>query len=100
MAATRPSENLKCERCGLDEPLVVHHRNRDRTNNSPENIEILCANCHYKEHGIGRLNANAARKRAAGAKVEGRKEHQRLESLGLLKMENGIALRKMEFDGP
>jgi hypothetical protein len=43
-----------CERCGFaptdPRQLHVHHRDRDRTNNAPENLETLCANCHALEH--------------------------------------------------
>lgn len=42
-----------CERCGYDvykEILVVHHKDRDRSNNDPTNFEILCPNCHAIEH--------------------------------------------------
>lgn len=41
-----------CEHCGittwLDQPinLEVHHKNGDRTNNSLENLQLLCPNCH------------------------------------------------------
>lgn len=42
----------ECERCHFKkvEILHVHHKNRDRTNNSLENLELLCPNCHYTEH--------------------------------------------------
>lgn len=42
----------KCENCGLEEwlglpiNLEVHHINGDRTNNSFENLQLLCPNCH------------------------------------------------------
>ena len=48
-------ENLKsykCECCGLTTwldspiPLEVHHKDGDRTNNTLENFELLCPNCH------------------------------------------------------
>lgn len=41
-----------CNRCGVDDisVLVVHHIDRDRNNNSPDNLETLCANCHHKIH--------------------------------------------------
>ena len=41
-----------CEHCGitmwLEQPinLEVHHKDGDRTNNSLENLELLCPNCH------------------------------------------------------
>ncbi len=43
----------KCERCGYDECehiLIVHHKDRIRINNEPENLEILCPNCHSFDH--------------------------------------------------
>ena len=30
--------------------LIVHHKDRDRNNSDISNLEILCANCHMKEH--------------------------------------------------
>lgn len=42
-----------CERCGFDKneaAIVVHHKDRDRTNNSIDNLEVLCCNCHAIEH--------------------------------------------------
>jgi predicted HNH restriction endonuclease len=44
---------INCERCGykeVPEILALHHKNRDRTNNTKHNIEILCPNCHTIEH--------------------------------------------------
>jgi 5-methylcytosine-specific restriction endonuclease McrA len=43
----------KCNRCGFAEyPLIlgVHHKDRNRDNNQPKNLEILCPNCHSIEH--------------------------------------------------
>lgn len=44
--------NHECNRCGYSiyEALEVHHIDRDRSNNDPSNLEILCANCHTLEH--------------------------------------------------
>ena len=42
----------RCERCGLttwlDEPipLELHHKDGNRNNNTLENYELLCPNCH------------------------------------------------------
>lgn len=44
---------VHCERCGYDaEPKIlgVHHKDRNRNNNTPENLEMLCPNCHSLEH--------------------------------------------------
>jgi hypothetical protein len=43
----------KCNRCGYEELpgiLRVHHKDRDRSNSDPENLEILCPNCHEIDH--------------------------------------------------
>ena len=45
----------RCNRCDFDryqQILVVHHRDRDRSNNTVENLEILCPNCHAIEHYV------------------------------------------------
>ena len=39
-----------CERCGSTKRLQRHHKKHNPTNNSPDNIEILCGSCHYYEH--------------------------------------------------
>ena len=44
--------NHKCEMCSLDKwreesiPLEIHHKDGNRTNNSLDNLQILCPNCH------------------------------------------------------
>lgn len=49
IAALRGRE---CEKCGLSEwmgepiPLEVHHIDGDRLNNTLENLQLLCHNCH------------------------------------------------------
>ena len=41
-----------CARCGYNkhEILQVHHRDKDRSNNELENLELICPNCHFEEH--------------------------------------------------
>jgi hypothetical protein len=45
-------KHWRCEKCrrrrwlGEPIPLEAHHRDGDRTNNSLDNIELLCPNCH------------------------------------------------------
>ena len=45
-----------CERCGYNklEILHVHHKDKNRNNNSLENLELICPNCHYEEHHLGK----------------------------------------------
>lgn len=42
----------QCERCdfAIRQVLVIHHQDRNHFNNSVENLELLCPNCHAKEH--------------------------------------------------
>lgn len=53
----------RCERCGdadaaamgnqsPSQLLQVHHRDRNKHNNDPANLEVLCRRCHCTEHGI------------------------------------------------
>ncbi len=41
-----------CERCGTTRNVELprHHKDRDRSNNSPSNLEVLCVTCHNHEH--------------------------------------------------
>ena len=41
----------KCARCGLAKPrLDTHHKDRDKHNQTPSNLEVLCHRCHMQEH--------------------------------------------------
>jgi predicted HNH restriction endonuclease len=43
----------KCERCGYDTnpaAIIVHHKDRNRSNDAITNLEVLCCNCHAIEH--------------------------------------------------
>lgn len=42
-----------CQRCGYNKSILaieVHHKDHNRENNSIENLEVLCANCHAIHH--------------------------------------------------
>ncbi|KQL21872.1 hypothetical protein AN957_09995 [Cytobacillus solani] len=39
-----------CNRCGINENLQVHHKDRNRSNNELDNLEVLCYDCHSEEH--------------------------------------------------
>lgn len=45
-----------CNRCGYDKlPILeVHHIDRNRNNNLPTNLEILCSRCHDEEHYLAK----------------------------------------------
>lgn len=53
----------KCEKCGLETwlgnpiTLEIHHINGDRTDNTLDNLMLLCPNCHsYTSNWRGRKN--------------------------------------------
>jgi len=42
-----------CQWCGHDgseSRLGIHHRDRDKQNQDPENLLVLCHRCHMREH--------------------------------------------------
>jgi len=43
-------EGKVCERCEASEKLLVHHKNRDHSDDGESNREVLCKACHYLEH--------------------------------------------------
>lgn len=52
-ALREQSGESECNRCGtkLPEPILqVHHKDRNRSNGSLDNLEVLCPNCHVMEH--------------------------------------------------
>lgn len=47
------SKEQICDRCGKSDcRLDTHHIDRDKSNNSSENIRVLCASCHAYVHYI------------------------------------------------
>jgi predicted RNA-binding Zn-ribbon protein involved in translation (DUF1610 family) len=59
----------KCPQCGWGEvhsvtgkvPLEVNHIDGDSTNNKPDNLEVLCPNCHSLTHNFRALNKKSSR---------------------------------------
>jgi len=59
----------KCPKCGWGEihpvtgkvPLEVNHIDGDSTNNRPENLEVLCPNCHSLTPNYRALNKKSSR---------------------------------------
>jgi hypothetical protein len=60
----------RCEQCGIDEwrgrplSLQLHHKDGDGTNNTLENLEILCPNCHSLTDTWGGRNGHRRKKAA------------------------------------
>lgn len=91
------SEGVKqktCECCGLSSwlgepiPLELHHIDGDKTNNTLENLQVLCPNCHAKTDNYRGKNIKSARAKR--------------ENAGLVKLENTTDLSSVaqayEFD--
>ena len=51
-AIKRSGKEMKCEVCDVTDEriLAVHHKDRVRTNNDPNNLAWLCHNCHFLVH--------------------------------------------------
>lgn len=67
--------NYHCEKCGWGEinpttgkvPLEIHHEDGNYLNNKPENLKVLCPNCHaltpnYKALNSSKRERNQTRK--------------------------------------
>ena len=76
-------DNNTCQRCGKvshytprkgllsegwDPYMVVHHIDKNRGNNSLENLKLVCPTCHVKEHGKewGKTGRGKNQRRALG----------------------------------
>lgn len=62
----------RCGRCHFDsvpEILVIHHKDRNRQNNTLDNLEVLCPNCHAIEHICA--NGTPCRNRTDDSNLEG-----------------------------
>ncbi len=44
-----------CELCDEKKKLIVHHLDRDRLNNVPENLQAICRLCHTRLHTLEAL---------------------------------------------
>lgn len=40
----------KCEVCGREGRLDIHHRDFSKDNHDPENLQVLCRRCHKLDH--------------------------------------------------
>jgi len=40
----------KCVECGSDNYIIVHHKDKNRMNNNPDNLITLCKPCHAEAH--------------------------------------------------
>ena len=83
----------KCENCGTETwldnpiPLEIHHLDGDRLNNSLENLQLLCPNCHALTDNFKGKNIDKGKKVEDEELVEALKNstsiRQALISVGL-----------------
>ena len=84
----------QCEKCGLSEwlnkniPLEVHHKDGDPLNNTLDNLELLCPNCHaltdnYRGKNINKTNAHKTDEEFVNALKNASSIRQALITLGL-----------------
>ena len=79
----------KCQKCGWGEvnpstgliPLQIHHKDGICVNNSEDNLELLCPNCHSLTETYGSLNVNSSRvyrRQKEGREFESHQVHRLL----------------------
>ena len=67
--------DYKCERCGWGKinpttglvPLEIHHKDGDYRNNTEDNLEVLCPNCHSLTPNYKALNKEGRENREQGS---------------------------------
>lgn len=66
----------KCENCNNSEwcgkkiTLEIHHIDCDRKNNNPNNLQVLCPNCHSITHGYKRRKGDYVLKSSSGKVIK------------------------------
>ena len=55
-------DSLRCQECGSEQELEVHHKDVDEYNNALKNLVTLCKPCHLGVHKELRLEASAKNK--------------------------------------
>lgn len=43
-------KEIKCEKCGSTKYICIHHKDKNRNNNSISNLQALCKSCHQRLH--------------------------------------------------
>lgn len=68
--------NYSCELCGWNKinpitkkvPLEIHHKNGNYLDNTKDNLQVLCPNCHSLTENYKALNKNSERERTSNRK--------------------------------
>jgi len=50
-----------CERCGSKRFICIHHKDENRANNDPSNLETVCKKCHQTHHAEPRRDPATGR---------------------------------------
>ena len=87
----------KCEACGGQEDLELHHINGNPSDNRLENLQILCIKCHYKTtnfrntRGTGRIHKDPKELILSPEETLRHQQLRRLSKLKNLSMNETIA---------
>lgn len=73
--------NRVCAVCGVTKNLHRHHKDGNTHNNCEDNIEILCAACHSREHHLGKRLTVVYRK-VVSIEADGEEETYDIEMYG------------------
>lgn len=81
----------KCEKCGYNKVLEneriaieVHHMDGNRGNNTKNNLQILCLNCHFETNNFrfnGRSHSDETRKKISESSKKGHVHHKWLKDV-------------------
>jgi len=71
------TRNETCERCGFNTPhpsdgkpiLQCHHKDGKASNTTPDNLELLCPNCHALTDTFNARNKTSTRRRHSNGNV-------------------------------
>jgi 5-methylcytosine-specific restriction endonuclease McrA len=80
----------RCESCGGTRSIQVHHLNYDRYGGGeePEDLILLCGNCHMIEHGLRKLKKTNNKKKK---KIKLKRRNQEVTPQKKLSMDEIIA---------
>ncbi len=79
---TKAERDFRCEQCGVrlgdhKQLLHVHHVNGHKSDNSPSNLRVLCADCHRKQASHEHMFVS----------------HEEMQLINRLRREQGIGLK-------
>jgi 5-methylcytosine-specific restriction endonuclease McrA len=86
-------DGYKCVRCAMTDaqhkqrwgrPITVDHKNKDRSNNTPDNLQTLCLSCHTRKDNtnVERQVVPAFKDRILKERSEGRTYQDIADDLG------------------